>query len=178
MRKLLGALVALLVAAGLGVAAAAPAQAATYCQGSTYSGYCYKTTSVTRTSKLVESIVIRNSSKVTVNANCQFTKSLTYTQSVTASAGGSVTASVKAGVLASVEGTVSYNVDASISQSASSATSAGGTFTLKPGQAVTCNRYYYTADAKVTMTSYSGGKVISTKTYTTKIPSSFGITFA
>lgn len=171
-------LVATLSVSGVsGVAVAAPSSAAkAVCYGGTSSGECYTATSTTKKVKVVETVPLINKSSKTVTANCQFTKSLSFSQSVTATTSGTISASVKAGIFAGVEASVTSTVSTTLSQTASQATSAGGSVKLKPGQSMKCERIYSTIEATVKRVQHTS---TSSKTtiYKTTVPSTFGVRF-
>lgn len=171
-------LVALVVAAGFVGVAAAPSQAASQCTvaGNNASITCWSTSTVSKTTAVVESVPLKNTSSKTATFHCTFSKSLSYTGAITTTAGASVSASVKAAIFASVDASVSYSVSLSLSQTAAQATEAGVTVSLKPGQSVVCERTYTKVTATVTET-YTNTKTTTT-TYKAVLPSSFGVTLA
>lgn len=176
-RFILSVFSALAMMLGTGLAAM-PAQAASHCVGSSYSGYCYTVVKSSTTTTVVERVPVSNIHKSkTINANCGFSKTLSESQSIKNEAGVEVSAGIKAGVFASIDATVKATVSTELSQSASRATSAGGSFKLKPGEKVTCERTYSKVNARVKRVAYTGKKTTTTY-YNAVVPSSFGVRFA
>ena len=166
--------VAPLAALGLNVATPDAGHAAGYtrCVGGTYSGTCSEYLSSVGRSVYVEAVPLVNRSPYTGTFRCGF--STTVSRSLTASV--SLTYEEKVSLLTVVDVSVSANVSMSITQTASQATSAGGSFTLRPGQRVTCYRTYGYVNAIVRERQYAGCRVVSVRDVTTAVPSYLGVT--
>ncbi len=136
---------------------------------------CYTVVSMRKRTTTVESVPVVNSSKVKVKASCKFTRTITRT--ITGTAG--YKARAKAGVLKLAEVEGEWSVSASLSQTKSQASEVAGSFTLKPGQKVTCVRTY--GYVQMTVDQYDhwdvGNQIRNRKRYTVKVPSSLGVTF-
>lgn len=150
----------------------ATAHAAERCEGSTYSGRCVEVTYSNETSTVVENIPVENAHSVDTEFNCAFTQSQTQTMSSGVSLSSSVSASVVA--LASVE--VSGTLSQTLTQSATQATTAGGTFTLSPGQTANCQRTANAVVVNVDVEEWGPGA--NSYSTTATIPSSFGVRVA
>ena len=148
-----------------------PASAAQQCWGSSYSGRCITTSSIVRHSTVVEQVPLTNSSKYTVTMNCGFTTTISrsYANSV------SLTASIKASVWGVAEASISGTQQQTLTQTATQATTAGGSVKLPPGGKVICQRVYGYYTMKTNVGEWSG-TTSSSKTFTTTVPYSFGVT--
>lgn len=157
-----------------GMSALAPAaQAATKCEGSSYSGRCVEVISTTLNTTVVESVPLSNNSQSTVTASCSFGQTVSRSIEV----GTSATVAASGTILGAVEASVSATVSASVSQTATQATTAAGSATLAPGQSVTCQRTYGSVTAQVRQYDYSGSGTSNEKTYTVTVPSTLGANF-
>jgi hypothetical protein len=172
MKRLLAGLVMLGTALGpISLATATPAAAATRCQGGTGSSRCVTVSHVKRHLKVIESVPLENTTKKKkVTMSCSFSRS--YSRSMT----GSITmsAGVKGQVFGVAEASTSIDLSKSVSQTATQATSASGTVTLKPGEAVLCQRTYGYIKADVKEVTTTAKKKASTRYYTVTIPVSMG----
>jgi hypothetical protein len=167
-----------IMAIGLGVSAltllpAPSAQAASSCTGT--SGYwsCVSTTGakVWKTT-VIRSWVLKNSTTSTQsNAKCNVTTSASYSSATSFS----VTASVKAQLFGVAEATVSGTQSFTDTLTTTEANSLEQSFTLKPGQSVTCRLFagYYSVPTK--HEQWNNYKVVSTKTGTTTVPFNWGL---
>ncbi|SDC55492.1 hypothetical protein SAMN05216410_1892 [Sanguibacter gelidistatuariae] len=170
-KKIVGTYISLGLSVGLTGLSSVPAQAASYCSGTSYSGMCYTTLLSDQSSVVVESIPLSNTSMVDATMTCVFGQVITKTMTATSPSGVSAPASIKAGILASVDATVSLPLAMSISQSGAQANPVAAQYFVQPGQNVSCNRVYTEVTATVRVTSYSGSGVSVVGTYATKIPS-------
>lgn len=149
------------------------ANAATYCapgSGSS-SGRCWEATNVARRVVVVEDVPVENFSSKTGTFSCSFSTTITRT----VEAGVSVSASVSASLFKVVDASTSITVTASVSQSASRASSVVGTFTLKPGERVSCQRTYGYVSASVREYTYTQKGTTTVRRYNTTVPSSLGV---
>lgn len=171
MKSLARAGAAAALALGSVVAVGSPANAASQCWGSTYSGRCIATSNIVYHSTVVETVPLTNKSKYTATMNCGFTTTVSrsYSNSV------SLTASLKASVWGVAEASISGTQQITLTQTASQATTAGGSVKLPPGGKVICQRVYGYYTMKTVINEWGPGAA-ATKTLTSTVPYSFGVT--
>lgn len=171
MKLVLRAVAVMALVLGSFAVGGSPASAAQKCSGSTYAGRCITTSNIVKKSTVVETVPLTNSSKYKVTMNCGFTTTITrsYSNSV------SLTASLKASVWGVAEASISGTQQQTLTQTGSQATTAGGSVTLPPGGKVICQRVYGSYTMKTVINEWGPGAA-ATKTLTTTVPYSFGVT--
>jgi hypothetical protein len=160
-----------LVAAGLVPAGAA--EAASRCSGA--SGYwtCYSTTG-TRTwhTKVMRSWILKNStSRTKSNAKCNVTVSTSYSSS----SSQSVTATAKVSLFKVAEASISGTQTFTNTLTTTEANSLEQSFTLRPGQSVTCQLFvgYYSVGTKYV--HWNNYRIVESKSGRTTVPFNWGL---